>query len=316
MWFTVATGGTGSVTPPTPSTTTAGTTTFYVSQTQGTCESPRSAITVTVTALPAATVVVASVTYCQNAMATALSATGTNLMWYTTATGGTGSSTAPIPNTTGTGTFNFYVAQTNSCGEGARANIQVIITATPGAPSTLTTTAITSNSATLNWNTQSGSFFTVEYKLANSTAWIVAASALQTNSYNLTGLAIGTTYQWRITANCGATGSGNVSIVQTFITVSRNNLIAISKDGMGLKITPNPVNISAIIDYIVPGSGEVTFNIIDQNGRSVKQISEGLKVAGQYQKNIMNGFRNMAKGGYFIRLEQSGKSIGLHFIKF
>ena len=33
--------------------------------------------------------------------------------------------------------------------------------------------------------------------------------------------------------------------------------------GIGLKITPNPVNSNAIIDYIVPGSGEVTFNIID-----------------------------------------------------
>jgi hypothetical protein len=60
----------------------------------------------------------------------------------------------------------------------------------------------------------------------------------------------------------------------------------------------------------------VTFNIVDENGRSVKIFSDGLKVAGQYQKDIVNEFKNIAKGGYFIRLEQNGKSIGLHFIKF
>ena len=316
LWYTVATGGTGSATAPTPITTTAGTTTFYVSQTQGTCESPRSAITVTVTALPTAPVVVSSVTYCQNAAATALSATGTNLLWYTTVTGGTASSTAPIPNTTVAGNFNFYVAQTNSCGEGARANIQVIITATPAAPITLSTTAITLNSATLNWNAQSGLFFTVEYKLATATTWIVAAAGLQTNTYDLSGLTIGSTYQWRITSNCVATGLGNVSAVQTFTTASRNNRIAIIKDGIGLKITPNPVSTTAIIDYIVPGSGEVTFNILNQNGSSVKKFSDGLKVPGQYQKNIVNEFKGLARGSYFIRVEQSNKSIGLHFVKF
>ena len=112
-----------------------------------------------------------------------------------------------------------------------------------------------------------------------------------------------------------ATGSGNISAVQTFTTESRNNRIAIIKDGIGLKITPNPVSTTAIIDYIVPGSGEVTFNIINQNGSSVKKFSDGLRVAGQYQKDIVNEFKGLARGSYFIRVEQTGKSIGLHFIK-
>ena len=315
LWYTVSTGGTGNTTAPTPSTATSGTTSFYVSQTQGVCESPRSIINVIVTALPAIPVVVTPIVYCQNAIATALTATGNNLLWYTTATGGTSSTSAPVPVTSAPGIFNYYVAQTNNCGEGARANIQVTITPTPIAPKTLNTSSITLNSATLNWNGQSGTFFIVEYKPVMASTWIVAATGLQTNSYNLTGLTIGSTYLWRITANCSSTGSGNVSTVQTFTTASRNNLIAIVKDGIGLKITPNPVSTSAIIDYIIPGSGEVTFNIIDQNGRSMKIFSDGLKVPGQYQKDIVNEFKNMAKGSYFIRLEQSGKSIGLHFIK-
>uniref|UniRef100_UPI000687FCC2 glycosyl hydrolase family 8 n=1 Tax=Cytophaga aurantiaca TaxID=29530 RepID=UPI000687FCC2 len=50
-WYgTNATGGTASTTAPTPATTTVGSTTYYVSQTLNSCEGPRAAIVVTVTA--------------------------------------------------------------------------------------------------------------------------------------------------------------------------------------------------------------------------------------------------------------------------
>ncbi len=57
-WYgTNATGGVASVTAPTPSTAIAGTTTYYVSQVNGTgCESPRAAIVVTVNAMPTLTI--------------------------------------------------------------------------------------------------------------------------------------------------------------------------------------------------------------------------------------------------------------------
>uniref|UniRef100_UPI0025C50F6F Ig-like domain-containing protein n=1 Tax=Flavobacterium sp. UBA7682 TaxID=1946560 RepID=UPI0025C50F6F len=45
-WYTVPTGGTASATAPTPSTNTAGTVSYYVSQVQGGCESPRAKIDV------------------------------------------------------------------------------------------------------------------------------------------------------------------------------------------------------------------------------------------------------------------------------
>jgi hypothetical protein len=116
LWYTVATGGTGSATAPTPSTTTVGTTTYYVSQTILGCEGPRASILVTVNAIPALPTVTAPLPYCQNDIATALSATGTGLLWYTVATGGTGSSTAPIPSTSAAavGTTTYYVSQTLS----------------------------------------------------------------------------------------------------------------------------------------------------------------------------------------------------------
>ena len=73
------------------------------------------------------------VSYCQNSTATALIATGSALKWYTSPTGGTGSTTAPIPLTTAIGTVNYYVSQTiNGC-ESERAPLAVTIRAAASA---------------------------------------------------------------------------------------------------------------------------------------------------------------------------------------
>ena len=133
-WYTVSTSGTASTTAPTPSTSIAGTTNYYVSQTVNTCEGPRATIAVTVNALPNAPTVTSPLSYCQNATATILSATGTGLKWYTVSTGGTASTTAPIPSTATAGTTNYYVSQTVNTCEGPRATIAVTVNALPNAP--------------------------------------------------------------------------------------------------------------------------------------------------------------------------------------
>ena len=57
MWYTTATGGTGSSIPPVLSTSIVGVTTYYVSQRFNTtlCEGPRAAITYTVKPIPVLT---------------------------------------------------------------------------------------------------------------------------------------------------------------------------------------------------------------------------------------------------------------------
>jgi gliding motility-associated-like protein len=68
---------------------------------------------------PAAPVVTTPVNLCQGVTATALTATassGLNLLWYTAATGGTASNTAPIPTTTTIGATTYYVSQKATSG--------------------------------------------------------------------------------------------------------------------------------------------------------------------------------------------------------
>src|SRR5690606_36921120 len=112
-WYTSATGGTGSTVAPTPSTQAAGTTSYFVSQTGNGCESNRSEIVVTVKAAPSAPTVNTPVIYGLAEMAIPLTATGSHLKWYTSATGGTGSAVAPTPATTAIGSTTYYVSQTN-----------------------------------------------------------------------------------------------------------------------------------------------------------------------------------------------------------
>ncbi|MES2430082.1 MAG: PKD-like domain-containing protein [Bacteroidota bacterium] len=162
LWYTTATLGVGSATAPTPSTASVGSTTYYVSQTVTGCESPRAAIVVNINAAPAAPGVTTPVPYCQGAIASTLSATGTTLLWYTTATLGVGSATAPTPSTAAAGSTTYYVSQTVAGCEGPRAAIVVNINATPAAPAVttpviycqgVTASALTATGTTLLWYT-------------------------------------------------------------------------------------------------------------------------------------------------------------------
>ncbi len=66
LWYTASSGGAGSPTAPTPPTASAGTTSYFVSQTVNGCESPRAQLDVTVNANPSASV--ASLSACSTAL--------------------------------------------------------------------------------------------------------------------------------------------------------------------------------------------------------------------------------------------------------
>jgi hypothetical protein len=133
------TGGASSNTAPTPITSKAGTSDYYVSQKSNeNCESSRSRITVEVTPIPNAPVV-SNVTYCMDEPSSFLTASvssGNQIAWYgSNQTGGTSSSIAPTPITSKAGTSDYYVSQksTENC-ESSRSRITVVINAKPAAP--------------------------------------------------------------------------------------------------------------------------------------------------------------------------------------
>ena len=126
-WYSSASGGTGTNTAPTPSTLNAGNTSYYVSQTVNGVESLRSLIKVIVNATSAP--VVSDRNYCQGAVTSVLTASGSSLKWYSAPSGSVGSSAAPLPLSNTVGSTNYYVSQSlNGC-ESERANLVVTIVA-------------------------------------------------------------------------------------------------------------------------------------------------------------------------------------------
>ena len=172
--------GTGSPYATGISTATEGNYTFSVSNKIGTCESAKVPVSVTVSGCTAAAPTVTTpVEYCQGATATALTATGSNLKWYTVASGGTELPAAPIPSTATVGSTTYYVSQTTTC-ESPRAAIVVTIKETPAAPTigsnspicqgqTLNLTASTISGATYAWTGTLYTNATQNPSIANAT---------------------------------------------------------------------------------------------------------------------------------------------------
>lgn len=166
LWYTAPSGGTGAAAAPTPDTSAAGVFYYYVSQSANGCESPRFVIEVNISAPPPAPTVISPVFYCRDDNAQPLTATGTNLLWYASATGGAGASAPPVPDTSTVGSTIYYVSQSSSGCEGPRAAITVNVTDTPTAPTVISpleycqgesADALTASGISLLWYTAPGS---------------------------------------------------------------------------------------------------------------------------------------------------------------
>jgi hypothetical protein len=274
-WYSAATGGNGVATAPTPVTTTAGATDYFVSQTTAAgCESPRAKITVTVGSNPTAPIAL-PINYCAGSSALALTATatvGNSLMWYTAATGGTGSSTAPIPTTSTVGSSDYFVSQLAGAGcESPRAKITVTIEPTPAKP-TITKDAagnLVSSAATGN------QWYLAGVAITNATA--ATYKPITSGNYTLKST----------TGNCASA----LSDIFNYVVTAVSNL---SIDQY-VKLFPNPSRTSLVIQYKLGNMTQVSVIIIDAKGKIVLQ-----------QKNLQNGtalnLMNLASGTYFVKL--------------
>ncbi len=125
LWYTTATGGKGSTEAPIPSTEEAGTVSYYVTQTEGGCESDRAQIDVVVTETEMPEIE-SPVNYCINNEAEELTAIGTKLKFYNELVGGDAVSSI-VPGTDETGSTPYYVTQTIGGCESEKAIINVIV---------------------------------------------------------------------------------------------------------------------------------------------------------------------------------------------
>lgn len=140
--------------------------------------------------------------------------------WINVATGTTSTSANLSGLTQGT-LYDYRVRANCSGGSGSYGQAQFSTTAPCNAPTGLTSSAVTASSATVSWTAVSGAAnYDVDYKLNSSGTWTVAASATASTSVNLSGLTASSLYDWRVRANCGASGSSAYSQAQFTTTAA------------------------------------------------------------------------------------------------
>lgn len=125
-----------------------------------------------------------------------------------------GTETLTIPNTPTTTARIKVEAVGNIFFDISNANFTITAGSSCGTATGLASSAITTNSATVSWTGVSGATsYAVDYKLNSSSTWTSFSTAQTATTANLTGLASGSLYDWRVTATC-ASGTGAAASAQ------------------------------------------------------------------------------------------------------
>ncbi|MGG9970681.1 alpha-amylase family glycosyl hydrolase [Ferruginibacter sp. SUN002] len=224
------------------------------------------------------------ISYCQNSTASALTATGTGLLWYTGQTGGTGVATL-IPQTTNAGNAIYYVTQTaGGCSESQRVPLTVSIIAAPVQPTASVTTVPSCVAPT--------GTITVTAPVGANIRYSIDGTTYTNTSGVFTGLTANTTYNITakdISSACvsvvrsilvpavpGAPALPQVNVTQPTCTVATAT-ITITSDKTGLVFSNNGVdytNTTGIFTNIAAGSAySITAKTI--NGGCISSAATG-----------------------------------------
>ncbi len=128
-WYSTETSNDGSFTAPIVDTSKLDNYSLWISQTLNGCESPRQEIFVNIGSVPPQPTA-SNITVCQGDIAPVLTATGTNLRWYTHQTGGSVYMQTPIIDTSKPGVTSYWVSQNTFC-EGLRSEVKVTVVPAP-----------------------------------------------------------------------------------------------------------------------------------------------------------------------------------------
>lgn len=183
-WYSNASGGASLSTGATFTTPTLTTTdTFYVSAETATCNSARTAIIVTVNALPTATISPATLAICNGAPATLTASGGTTYAWSNSGGSNAAATFTPLATTT------YTVTVTNAANCSATATRSVTVNANPVAAITPTTASLcagqsanltASGGGTYSWSNTLGSTAAVSVSPATNTTYTVTVTNANT----------------------------------------------------------------------------------------------------------------------------------------
>jgi hypothetical protein len=203
----------------------------------------------------------ASYTYCAGATASALTANaslGNSLRWYTQATGGTYTTTAPTPSTTTAGSFTYYVSQANvNNDESQRIAITVTINALPATPTITASGAttfctggsvdLTSSAATGNvWTWATGFAATPTITVTSSGTYIVTVTDINGCSASSAATTVNVSNAPAPTINATATQACDGDIVTITASTSDSYLWSTGATTQSIDLTATATNVNVV----------------------------------------------------------------------
>ncbi len=199
---------------------------------------------------------------------------------------------------------------------------------TPGAcnaPGGLTSSAITSNSATVGWTAVSGAVsYDVDFKRNVDAGWTIAATATTATSVNLTLPSASTLYDWRVRTNCSSSISGYtqaqftttaISTCPGIYDVSTNGntagaaLIPLNTDVKGT-VSPTGDNDYYKFHITTGGTITVTLTTLPANYQLDLLNAGGSRIGRSANNGTANETINItvAAGDYFARVYPKGNA--------
>jgi gliding motility-associated-like protein len=280
-WYTTATGGTALASAPIPSTATAGTTTYYATQTtpQG-CESLRAPLDVIVNPAPALTSAATIAPVCNQTAITytpTASIAGTTLAWSRAAVTG-------ISNAAGTGTnaINENLNNTTANPVTVTYVYNMTVTAT-GCTGTSNVTATVNPAATLTSATSAPA-------ICNNTAF----------AYTPTSATAGTTYAWSraaVTGITNAAANGTGAINETLINTTANPITVTYNYVLTANGCSNNQSVTVVVNPSATMSSALTANVCSGRLFKYTPLSATAGTTYAWSRAAVTGITNTAATG-------------------
>ena len=187
-----------------------------------------------------------------------------------------------------------------------------------GVPSGLSSSAVTTSSATVSWTAVSGAVsYDVDYKLNSTSTWTNAATATTSLSVNLSGLTAGSLYDWRVRTNCSG---GSSAYTQAQFTTSAGSSCGTAFEpnetqATAATISAGVANSAAIttatdVDYfkiVTTGTSNNVFSLAGPSGMDYDLeiynsagTSIGTGTSGTATESV--SLTNQAAGTYYIKV--------------
>ena len=195
------------------------------------------------------------------------------------------------------------------------------------APGGLTSSAITTNSATVSWTAANGGVsYDVGYKRRVDGTWTTAATATTATSVGLTGLSPSTLYDWRVRTNCSSsssaysqdefttagtppTGCPGIYDVSTNGNRAGADTIPFITDVKGT-ISPQGDNDYYLFQITTGGTISVTLATLPANYQLDLQDAGGSRIGRSANNGTANEIINItvAAGDYYARVYPKGNA--------